>query len=136
MAEASISLRFPVQELYGDEVAGLLTSAFSRLFTFYLQTHGFTCGIDDLLLVPTAEAERADVLQRAEPAAWHASAGFVGQADADATVRAAMVISGQSAVATIPATHHAHQTRYQNRHAGLLANATWASTASYWSVVM
>ncbi len=33
-----------VQELYGNAAAGKLLSAFSRLFTFFLQWHGFTCG--------------------------------------------------------------------------------------------
>eukprot|EP00798_Chlamydomonas_sp_ICE-L_P025175 gene25175-10810_t len=41
-----------VQELYGNIVAGQLLSSFSRLFTHFLQWNGFTCGIDDTLLVP------------------------------------------------------------------------------------
>lgn len=47
-----------LQELYGNSVAGQLLSSFSRLFTFYLQNHGFTCGIDDLLLVGSCERAR------------------------------------------------------------------------------
>jgi len=69
-----------VQELYGDTVAGQLLSCFSRLFTLYLQNHGFTCGYDDLLLVPPSEAQRAAMLSRAEALAINASAEFVGLA--------------------------------------------------------
>jgi hypothetical protein len=49
------------QELYGDSVAGAMLNALSRLLTAFLQHNGFTCGMDDLLLVPTAEAARAMV---------------------------------------------------------------------------
>ena len=38
-------------ELYGPFSAGELLSAFGRLFIYYLQsTHGFTCGVGDLIL--------------------------------------------------------------------------------------
>jgi DNA-directed RNA polymerase I subunit RPA1 len=50
-----------LQELYGDEAAGAMLNALSRLLTSYLQAAGFTCGMDDLLLVPAAEAQRARV---------------------------------------------------------------------------
>jgi hypothetical protein len=38
-----------------------MLNALSRLLTSYLQAAGFTCGMDDLLLVPSAEAQRARV---------------------------------------------------------------------------
>ncbi|THU62347.1 hypothetical protein C4D60_Mb01t04180 [Musa balbisiana] len=41
-----------VHELYGPDVAGMLLSVFSRLFTSFLQIHGFTCGVDEFLLNP------------------------------------------------------------------------------------
>lgn len=41
---AKYGLVHSVQELYGNVAAGQLLSAFSRLFTYYLQWHGFTCG--------------------------------------------------------------------------------------------
>ena len=47
-----------VQELYGGVTAGKLLSSFSRLFTAYLQFHGFTCGFDDLLLTNKSEDAR------------------------------------------------------------------------------
>ncbi|KAL7584596.1 hypothetical protein Lser_V15G42528 [Lactuca serriola] len=46
-----------VQELYGPDIAGLLLGAFSRLFTNYLQFHGFTCGLDDLMVSPDCDKE-------------------------------------------------------------------------------
>lgn len=67
-----------VQELYGNKAAGRLMSAFSRLFTHFLQGHGFTCGIDDVLLSPAAELERAANLRGAEQAALVASASVAG----------------------------------------------------------
>jgi DNA-directed RNA polymerase I subunit RPA1 len=50
-----------LQELYGDEIGGAMLNALSRLFTSRLQAIGFTCGMDDLLLTPTAEAGRSQV---------------------------------------------------------------------------
>ncbi|GMY21604.1 DNA-directed RNA polymerase I subunit 1 [Fagus crenata] len=47
-----------VQELYGSNTAGVLLSALSRLFTAFLQVHGFTCGVDDLLLMKEKDDER------------------------------------------------------------------------------
>lgn len=67
-----------MQELYGNKAAGRLMSAFSRLFTHFLQGHGFTCGIDDVLLSPAAELERANNLSGAEQTALVASASVAG----------------------------------------------------------
>eukprot|EP00891_Asterochloris_glomerata_P002926 jgi/Astpho2/2926/e_gw1.00050.63.1_t len=67
-----------VQELYGCNVAGRLLSGLSRLFTTFCQHHGFTCGLDDVVLVPAAEQERAAILARAEARAMTASADFAG----------------------------------------------------------
>lgn len=62
----------PLQELYGNPAAGRLLSMMSRLFTSFLQSNGFTCGFDDLLLVPAAEAARSAALGRAEALAINA----------------------------------------------------------------
>ena len=67
-----------MQELYGNAVAGQVTSALSRLFTGFLQHAGFTCGIDDLLLQPAAETARKAASAGAEGAALSASASFLG----------------------------------------------------------
>ncbi|KAL3637268.1 hypothetical protein CASFOL_019567 [Castilleja foliolosa] len=52
-----------VQELYGSNSAGILLSALSRLFTLFLQTHGFTCGLDDLMILPDYDDQRKDKLE-------------------------------------------------------------------------
>ncbi|KAJ8492799.1 hypothetical protein OPV22_014520 [Ensete ventricosum] len=55
-----------VHELYGPDVAGTLLSVFSRLFTSFLQIHGFTCGVDDLLLNQKSDTERERILKKSE----------------------------------------------------------------------
>ncbi|KAK4790310.1 hypothetical protein SAY86_017614 [Trapa natans] len=55
-----------VQEFYGSNTAGVLLSAFSRLFTTFLQMHGFTCGIDDLLLRKNKDLKRKTQLEECE----------------------------------------------------------------------
>ncbi|KAF7850854.1 hypothetical protein BT93_L4940 [Corymbia citriodora subsp. variegata] len=54
------------QELYGSNTAGILLSAFSRLFTAFLQMHGFTCGVDDLLLSKDIDEKRQQQLEECE----------------------------------------------------------------------
>uniref|UniRef100_A0AC35TWK5 DNA-directed RNA polymerase subunit n=1 Tax=Rhabditophanes sp. KR3021 TaxID=114890 RepID=A0AC35TWK5_9BILA len=46
-------------ELYGHKVATSILSCFSRLFTTYLQFHGFTLGVSDILVTPQANKARA-----------------------------------------------------------------------------
>ncbi|GFP86533.1 DNA-directed RNA polymerase i subunit rpa1 [Phtheirospermum japonicum] len=52
-----------VQELYGSNSAGILLSALSRLFTTFLQINGFTCGLDDLIILPYYDLQRKEKLQ-------------------------------------------------------------------------
>ncbi|KAJ8570482.1 hypothetical protein K7X08_037454 [Anisodus acutangulus] len=52
-----------IQELYGANKAGILLSALSRLFTIFLQLHGFTCGIDDLVILPHYDIRRKEELE-------------------------------------------------------------------------
>ncbi|KAI8463429.1 MAG: hypothetical protein J3K34DRAFT_526989 [Monoraphidium minutum] len=77
-----------MQELYGCGVAGEMLSALSRLLTLFLQWHGFTCGMDDLLLRPPSEDARQAVLRRAEAAAIAASAEAAGKTGAAAPAAA------------------------------------------------
>ena len=37
-------------ELYGEAVTGKLITCLTKLFLSYIQIHGFTCGLDDLML--------------------------------------------------------------------------------------
>ncbi|KFD69395.1 hypothetical protein M514_12927, partial [Trichuris suis] len=53
-----------VYELYGPEVACRLLSCFSRLFTTYLQLHGFTLGVQDIILTKKANSKRKKVIGR------------------------------------------------------------------------
>ena len=57
-------------------MAGDLISALSRLFTAYLHFGGFTCGLDDLLLLHDSELRRAELCETAEERALRASAEF------------------------------------------------------------
>ncbi|CAI9105275.1 OLC1v1004165C3 [Oldenlandia corymbosa var. corymbosa] len=52
-----------VQELYGSNTAGFLLSALSRLCTIFLQMHGFTCGVEDLIILPSFDDERKEKLE-------------------------------------------------------------------------
>jgi DNA-directed RNA polymerase I subunit RPA1 len=64
-------------ELYGADRTSIFTASLSRLFTAFLQRHGFTCGISDVLLLRTAEASRQELLDTADGRALHAAANFV-----------------------------------------------------------
>ncbi|XP_010251904.1 PREDICTED: DNA-directed RNA polymerase I subunit 1 [Nelumbo nucifera] len=72
-----------VQELYGSNAAGVLLSVLSRLFTIFLQMHGFTCGIDDLLIVHRYDLERMKKLDKNEQIGEFEHWQFVGCADGD-----------------------------------------------------
>ncbi|KAK5842828.1 DNA-directed RNA polymerase I subunit 1 [Gossypium arboreum] len=63
---ADYGLVHTVQELYGSNTAGFLLSVFSRLFTVFLQMHGFTCGVDDLLIMNDKDIERKKQLEECE----------------------------------------------------------------------
>ena len=76
-AFAKFGLLHAVQELYGNSDAGAYLSALSRLFTNYLQAiHGFSCGLDDMLLRPAAEAVRAAKLGESMDASRRAAEEF------------------------------------------------------------
>ena len=49
-------------ELYGPQLAGQLLSTLGRLFNKYLLMVGFTCRMDDLLLLDSAECSRKDFI--------------------------------------------------------------------------
>ena len=66
-----------VAELHGKQIAGKLLSVLSRLLTLFLQQHGFTCGMDDLVLVAESEELRVKELAKAGAAAKSAAEAFV-----------------------------------------------------------
>ncbi|KAJ0246730.1 DNA-directed RNA polymerase I subunit 1 [Hirschfeldia incana] len=63
---ADYGLVHTVHELYGPNAAGNLLSVFSRLFTVFLQTQGFTCGVDDLIILKDVDEKRTKQLQECE----------------------------------------------------------------------
>ncbi|CAL4947601.1 unnamed protein product [Urochloa decumbens] len=65
-----------VHEFYGAHTAGILLSTFSCLFTLFLQLHGFTCGIDDLLLRQESDGKRMEILNKTEEARKNAYREF------------------------------------------------------------
>ncbi|XP_073265910.1 DNA-directed RNA polymerase I subunit 1 isoform X2 [Populus alba] len=70
-----------VQELFGAKAAGTLLSVFSRLFTAYLQMHGFTCGVDDLLITKIKDDERKKQLENCEKCGEQIHRKFIGIKD-------------------------------------------------------
>lgn len=101
-----------VHELYGPDVAGTLLSVFSRLFTSFLQVHspklfhcsfsilfffnlrhkkclfcfqmhGFTCGVDDLLLKRSSDMERDRILEKSEMLSEEVHRRFTRMKDGD-----------------------------------------------------
>ncbi|KAK7285628.1 hypothetical protein RJT34_20405 [Clitoria ternatea] len=72
-----------VHELYGSNIAGNLLSALSRLFTTFLQMHGFTCGVDDLLITEGKDVERINQLKSCEEIGDIVHREFIGVIDGD-----------------------------------------------------
>lgn len=51
-------------ELYGGQTSGKLLSCLARLFTAYLQLYrGFTLGVEDILVKPSANIRRKNIIQ-------------------------------------------------------------------------
>ncbi|XP_052730241.1 DNA-directed RNA polymerase I subunit 1 isoform X3 [Vigna angularis] len=72
-----------VQEFYGSNVAGNLLSALSRLFTSFLQMHGFTCGVDDLMIIEEKDVERMNQLSSCEEIGDIVHREFIGVMNGD-----------------------------------------------------
>eukprot|EP00257_Ricinus_communis_P020216 XP_015579396.1 DNA-directed RNA polymerase I subunit 1 [Ricinus communis] len=70
-----------VHELLGSHTAGILLSVLSRLFTAYLQMHGFTCGVDDLLILTNKDEERKKQLEWCEKSGEAVHRNFIGIKD-------------------------------------------------------
>lgn len=65
-------------ELTDSKRTGKLLSGLSRLFCNFLQMHGFTCGLDDLLTTPEYETIRKQYLENIHNSALSAQAKHVG----------------------------------------------------------
>jgi len=51
-------------ELYGSEKAGELLTALARIYSLYLQTHGMSVGLEDLVLLPKFNKERRMTIEK------------------------------------------------------------------------
>ena len=61
-----MSLVHAVHEAYGPHKAGLLLNSLGRLFTAYIQYYaGHSCRMEDLIVKPTADAERKKLVEQA-----------------------------------------------------------------------
>jgi DNA-directed RNA polymerase I subunit RPA1 len=68
-------------ELTDSKRTGKLLSGLSRLFSNYLQMHGFTCGLDDLITSPEFETLRKESMKDLHNSAVSAQAKHVGMKD-------------------------------------------------------
>lgn len=50
-----------IYELCGSDMASNFLTMLTRLFTFYVQTHGFSCGVHDILITKDGEALRDEM---------------------------------------------------------------------------
>jgi hypothetical protein len=46
----SANMFFGSEQLYGGDISALLLSGLARLFTLFLQLHGFSLGVEDILV--------------------------------------------------------------------------------------
>ena len=60
----NIGIVHAVYELYGSELTGRILNSFGRLFTFYLQDAGQSCGIESLTLTSQADHNRQQLLNK------------------------------------------------------------------------
>lgn len=68
-------------ELYGASLTGNLFTALAKLLSAHLQMHGFTCGMDDLLVHKEADAQRLAEIKQAHMDGVQACAEFAGMKD-------------------------------------------------------
>lgn len=65
-------------EVYGSEKAGELLTSLARVFTVYLQTHGFTCGLDDLMVSKEYNKQRRLTIEEGHKQGIVAAAEYCG----------------------------------------------------------
>ena len=65
-------------EIYGSEKAGELLTSLARIFTAFLQMHGFTCGLDDLVMLPDYNKKRRMIIEESHKNGMQAAAEFSG----------------------------------------------------------
>ncbi|CAD8139664.1 unnamed protein product [Paramecium octaurelia] len=60
---ADYGMMHAFHELYGPKMTGQLLTGFARLFAAYLQYHGFTCGMDDLIVDELHDEKRRVLIE-------------------------------------------------------------------------
>lgn len=65
-----------IYELYGNQAAGALLSAFSRIMTNFLQWEGFTLGVKDVLVLNKADKLRRYCMEEAATKVGHVAAAL------------------------------------------------------------
>jgi len=56
-------------------------TSLARIFVAYLQMHGFTCGLDDLMLTPDFNKKRRMIIEDSHQSGMQAAAKFSGLED-------------------------------------------------------
>ena len=59
---ADYGLIHQFNEVYGENLTGNLITCLTKLFLSYMQVHGFTCGIDDLMLKKKINKSRKNLV--------------------------------------------------------------------------
>lgn len=62
-------------ELYGGNCSSNVLSAFSKLFTYYLQREGFTLGVKDIIVLHKADKKRAKIIKKCRKSGRGAALG-------------------------------------------------------------
>ncbi len=65
-------------ELYGGTYSGKLLSAFSKVFTNFLHTEGFTLGVEDILVTDIANRQRRKTIRKTRKQGLEMAANGVG----------------------------------------------------------
>jgi len=73
-------------ELYGAEFSSRLLSSLARLFTYFLQLHGFTLGVEDILLNASADKKRKKILSKTSKVGFEAAVRAVGLNPQDGSI--------------------------------------------------
>lgn len=84
-----------VYELYGPESAGKLLSILGRLFTKFVQTHGFTCRMDDLRLTEEGDKWRRELLEKGKDLGEQAHLEYLGLAETAKTASKESLAKGK-----------------------------------------
>jgi DNA-directed RNA polymerase I subunit RPA1 len=65
LGETTYGLNHAIYEIYGSKRAGEWLTSMARCLTQFLQYHGHTCGLDDLVLTREFESKRRTVIEQA-----------------------------------------------------------------------